>query len=49
MNPRHRDRIAFMRVVSGQFQRDMEVKLGRNGQKLKLAKPHSFMASSAPS
>ena len=44
MNPRHRDRIAFMRVVSGIFQRDMSVIIGRNGDKLKLAKPHSFMA-----
>jgi len=45
MNPRHRDRIAFMRVVSGQFERNMEVKLASSGKKLKLSKPHSFMAS----
>jgi len=45
MNPRHRDRIAFMRVVSGVFERDMSVTLARSGKKLKLAKPHSFMAS----
>jgi len=45
MNPRHRDRIAFMRVVSGKFERDMQVKLARTGKTLKLAKPHSFMAS----
>ncbi len=45
MNPRHRDRIAFMRVVSGTFERDMEVTLPRTGKKIKLAKPHSFMAS----
>ncbi len=46
MNPRHRDRIAFMRVVSGQFERGMEVHLGRDAKKkVKLAKPHSFMAS----
>ncbi len=44
MNPRHRDRIAFMRVVSGRFERGMAVKLGRDGSTLKLAKPHSFMA-----
>ena len=44
MNPKHRDRIAFMRVVSGAFERDMTVIIGRNGDKLKLAKPHSFMA-----
>ena len=44
MNPRHRDRIAFMRVVSGRFERGVEVVLGRDGSRIKLAKPHSFMA-----
>ncbi len=44
MNLRHRDRIAFMRVVSGCFERNMQVIIGRNGQSLRLAKPHSFMA-----
>jgi peptide chain release factor 3 len=44
MNPRHRDRIAFMRVVSGRFVRGMEVRIGRNEEKLRLAKPHSFLA-----
>ena len=45
MNPRHRDRIAFLRVVSGSFERNMEVRLARTGKNLRLAKPHSFMAS----
>ena len=44
MNPRHRDRIAFMRVVSGTFSRGMEVRISRSGEKLRLAKPHSFLA-----
>ncbi|TVQ91868.1 MAG: peptide chain release factor 3 [Deltaproteobacteria bacterium] len=44
MNPRHRDRIAFMRVVSGQFERGMDVELARTGRTLRLAKPHTFMA-----
>lgn len=44
MNPKHRDRVAFMRVVSGKFERGMSVTIGRNNEKLKLAKPHSFMA-----
>ena len=44
MNPRHRDRIAFMRVVSGQFERGMDVKIGRSKETLRLSKPHSFMA-----
>ena len=45
MNPRHRDRIAFLRVVSGLFERGMEVRVARTGKKLKLSKPHTFMAS----
>ena len=44
MNPRHRDRIAFMRVVSGRFDRGMDVVVGRTQQTLRLAKPHTFMA-----
>lgn len=44
MNPKHRDRIAFLRVVSGRFERGMEVLIGRSGEKLRLAKPHSFLA-----
>ncbi|MFT7620995.1 MAG: peptide chain release factor 3 [Myxococcota bacterium] len=44
MNPRHRDRVAFMRVCSGRFARGMDVTLGRSGKKIRLAKPHSFMA-----
>ncbi|MEO1171758.1 MAG: EF-Tu/IF-2/RF-3 family GTPase, partial [Myxococcota bacterium] len=44
MNPRHRDRIAFMRVVSGRFERGMDVKIGRTGENLRMAKPHSFLA-----
>lgn len=44
MNPRHRDRIAFVRVVSGQFVRGMDAVLGRTGETLRLSKPHSFLA-----
>ena len=44
MNPKHRDRIAFLRVVSGKFERNMDVVLGRSGEKLRLARPHTFMA-----
>ena len=44
MNPRHRDRLAFMRVVSGRFERGADVIIGRSGEKIRLAKPHSFMA-----
>jgi peptide chain release factor 3 len=44
MNPKHRDRIAFMRVVSGPFERGMSVTLARTGGEIKLANPHTFMA-----
>lgn len=45
MNPRHRDRIAFMRVVSGDFERGMDVTVARSAKKIRLSKPHTFMAS----
>ncbi len=44
MNPRHRDGIAFMRVVSGKFERGMDAVIGRSGEVLRLSKPHTFMA-----
>jgi peptide chain release factor 3 len=37
MDPRHRDRIAFVRVVSGTFLRDMTVTHGRTGQTVRLS------------
>ena len=39
MDPRHRDRIAFLRVVSGRFSRDMEVINPRLQRKIRLARP----------
>jgi peptide chain release factor 3 len=44
MNPRHRDRIAFLRVVSGRFERGMDAKIARNDQRLRMSKPHTFLA-----
>lgn len=44
MNPSHRDRIAFMRVCSGKFEKDMMVKLMRTGKTVKLAQPQQFLA-----
>jgi len=44
MNPRHRDRIAFLRVVSGRFERGIQATIGRSGEVLRLSKPHTFMA-----
>ncbi len=36
MDPRHRDRIAFVRVVSGQFERDMFVIHAQSGKRVRL-------------
>lgn len=44
MNPGHRDRLAFMRICSGQFTPNMEVKLQRNGKILRIVQPQQFMA-----
>ena len=44
MNPDHRDRIAFLRVCSGKFQRDMIVTQPRTGKKIRLSQPQQFMA-----
>jgi peptide chain release factor 3 len=35
MDPKHRDRIAFMRVVSGAFERGMDVTLQTNEERNK--------------
>ncbi len=43
MNPKHRDRIAFMRVVSGRFERGSDVTIGRSGEAVRMARPHTFM------
>ncbi|GDX78724.1 peptide chain release factor 3 [Deltaproteobacteria bacterium] len=45
MNPRHRDRVAFLRIQSGKFERAMEVTVHRTGAILKLSKPHTFLGS----
>jgi peptide chain release factor 3 len=44
MNPAHRDRIAFVRICSGKFERGMTVNIPRIGKQLKLAQSTSFMA-----
>ncbi|MFO0933423.1 MAG: peptide chain release factor 3 [Planctomycetota bacterium] len=40
MDPKHRDRLAFMRVCSGRFTRDMPVVHTRTGDRLRLASSH---------
>jgi peptide chain release factor 3 len=37
LDPRHRDRIAFVRIVSGKFERDMTVHHSRTGKKVRLS------------
>lgn len=44
LDPRHRDRIAFMRVVSGVFQRNTYYKHTRLEKDLRFSNPYSFLA-----
>lgn len=46
IDPNHRDRIAFLRIVSGKFKRNTFYKHVRLGKNLKFANPASFMAQS---
>ena len=44
MNPAHRDRVAFIRIVSGKFERGMAVRHLRTGKDIKLNQPQQFLA-----
>ncbi|MEO5589623.1 MAG: EF-Tu/IF-2/RF-3 family GTPase, partial [Gemmatimonadaceae bacterium] len=44
MDPRHRDRVAFLRVCSGMFEAGMQVKQVRTGKSMRLSSPQQFMA-----
>lgn len=44
MNPAHRDRIAFLRICSGEFDRGMDVNLARTGKNVRLSNSTQFMA-----
>lgn len=46
MNKAHRDRIAFMRICSGKFERDKEYYHVQGGKTLRLAQPQQMMAES---
>lgn len=37
MDPRHRDRIAFVRVVSGKFEREMTAQHAQTGKTIRLS------------
>jgi len=44
MDPRHRDRIAFVRVCSGMFVKDMDVTNSRSGKTIQLSQPKKLFA-----
>ncbi|MHB8383240.1 MAG: peptide chain release factor 3 [Candidatus Binataceae bacterium] len=44
LDPRHRDRVAFVRICSGRFVRGMKVRHPRTGMDLTLSKPFQFLA-----
>lgn len=44
MNPAHRDRLAFIRICSGKFERNMNVWHERSAKVIKLAQPQQFLA-----
>ncbi len=44
MDPKHRDRIAFMRVCSGKYTRNMKMKHVRLGKDIKVADAVTFLA-----
>ena len=46
MDPAHRDRIAFLRVCSGRFERGMKIRHLRIGRDVKVSSVVTFMASS---
>lgn len=42
MDPRHRDRVAFVRVCSGRFEKDMTVRHARTGKAIRLSRPQKL-------
>ncbi len=44
MDKRHRDSMAFIRICSGYFERDLYVKNQRTGKEVRLASPHGMLA-----
>ena len=45
MDPRHRDRVAFLRVCSGKFERDMTVQNVRTGKDVRVTRAMKLFAS----
>ncbi|MRI33759.1 peptide chain release factor 3 [Endozoicomonas sp. OPT23] len=44
MDPKHRDRIAFLRICSGKYTRNMKMKHARLGKDIKIADAVTFLA-----
>jgi peptide chain release factor 3 len=44
MDKRHRDRLAFMRITSGTFERDMTVQHSRLRREVRMTRPHRLFA-----
>ncbi|MDL2254479.1 peptide chain release factor 3 [Ruminococcaceae bacterium OttesenSCG-928-I18] len=44
MNRAHRDRIAFMRICSGKFEKGMDVRHEQTGKSIKITQPQQMMA-----
>lgn len=44
MDPRHRDRLAFVKIVSGKFERNKAYLHVRHNKKLKFSSPNAFFA-----
>ncbi|MEN8805617.1 MAG: peptide chain release factor 3 [Wenyingzhuangia sp.] len=44
MDPKHRDRLAFIKIVSGTFKRNVPYLHVRNGKKMKFSSPNAFFA-----
>jgi peptide chain release factor 3 len=42
MNPRHRDRVAFLRICSGRLEKDMQVWNARLGEEIRLSRVYRF-------
>ena len=44
MDPKHRDRVAFIRVCTGKFEKDMTVTHARSGKTVRLSRPQKLFA-----
>jgi peptide chain release factor 3 len=44
MDPKHRDRVAFVRACTGRFEKDMTVNHARTGETVRLSRPQKLFA-----